>query len=92
MWSTPNIGNLPLNKQYSPTQNPTTSSQFAPCSFGMFHPRSGVSPLFPSGNTNLNPNPGSSARFPFRWKWNSNTPHGQQKNLALIILDQVHIC
>ena len=78
MWSTPNIGNLPLNQQSSPAKIATTSSLFAPGWLGMFHPGSGVSPPFPSGHTNLNPNPGSSSGFPFGWNWNSTTPHGQQ--------------
>ena len=77
MWSTPNIGNLSLNQQSSPSQTTTTSSQFASGSLGMFHPESGVSPPFPSGNTNPNPNPGSSTGFPLGWNWNSTTPHGQ---------------
>jgi hypothetical protein len=74
----PNIGNFPLNKQSSPTQTITTSSQFELGSLGMFHPRSGVSPPFPSGNTNPNANPGNSTVFLFGWNWNSTTPHGQQ--------------
>jgi hypothetical protein len=75
MWSTPNIGNLSLNPQSSSAQTTTTSSQFAPSSFGMFHPSSGVSP-FPSGSSNQNPNPGRLIGFPFGWNWNYATPHG----------------
>ena len=78
MWSTPLIGSSPLNQQSNPAQNPINSSQFALGSLGMFHPRSGVSPPFPSGNANTNPTPGSSASFPFGWNWNSTTPHGKQ--------------
>ena len=70
-----------MNPQSISTHTTTTSSQFAPGSFGMFHPGSGVSP-FPSGSANPNPNPGSSTGFPFGWNWNSTTPHGQ-KNVGL---------
>ena len=76
MWSMPHIGNSPLNIQSSPSKNPITSSQFAPGSLGLFHPRSGVSPPFPSGNTNTNPTLGSSTSFSFQWNQNSTTLHG----------------
>ena len=78
MWSTHNIGNLPLNQQSSPVENPITSSQFTPGSLGMFHPQSEVSPPFSSGNTNPNSNPGILDGFLFGWNLNSNSPHGKQ--------------
>ena len=77
MWSTPNMGNLSLNPPSSSAQNVTISFQFTPGSMGMFHPGSGVSPPFPSGNTNPNLNPGNFVGFLFGWNWDSTTPHAQ---------------
>ena len=78
MWNKAHIGNSPLQQQSSPSQNPITNSQFTASSLGMFHPRSGGFPPFPSGNPNMNPTLGGSSGFPFGWNWNSNTLHGQQ--------------
>jgi hypothetical protein len=47
-------------------------------SVGLFHPRSGGFPPFPSGNYNANPTSGSYVGLPFRWNWNANTLHGPQ--------------
>lgn len=66
MWITPNIGNLLFDAQSSSTKTTATNFEFAPGSFGMFHPRNGVPP-FPSGISNQNPNLGSSIGFPFGW-------------------------
>ncbi|CAF4203973.1 unnamed protein product [Adineta steineri] len=76
MWSMPHIGNSPLQQQSIPIQNQIANSQFAPGLLGMFHPRSGGFPPFPSDNPNTNPTPGSSVGFPFGWNCNSNSPHG----------------
>ena len=76
MWNTPHIGSSPLQQQPSPIQNQNANAQFTPGSLGMFHPGSGDSPPFPSGNLNTNLVLGSSVGFPFGWNWNNNTPHG----------------
>ena len=77
MWIMPHIGNSTLQQQSSPIQNPIANSQFPPGSLGMFHPRSGGFPPFPSCNPNMNPTHGSYVGFPFGWNWNSTAPHGQ---------------
>ena len=76
MWSTPHIESSPLQQQPSPIHYQNANAQFTLGSLGMFHPRSGAFPPFPSGNPNTNPTPNSSIGFPFGWNWNSTAPHG----------------
>ena len=47
---------------------------FTPGSVGLFHPRSGGFPPFPSGNYNPNPTPGNFFSLLFGWNWNANNP------------------
>ena len=87
MWSTPQVGSTPLQHN-NPVLNQNSNAQFTPGSVGLFHPRSGGFPPFPSGNYNANPTPGSSAGLPFGWNWNANTSHGPQ-NVGLAFPDRV---
>ncbi|CAF4331510.1 unnamed protein product [Adineta steineri] len=67
MWSMPHIGSSPLQQQPSPIQSQNANTQFTSGSLGIFHPRSGGFPPFPSGNLNTKPTLGSSVGFPFGW-------------------------
>ena len=77
MWILSQVGST-LSQQTNSIPNQQGNVSFTPGSVGLFHPRSGGFPPFPSGNYNPNPTPGSSVGLPFRWNWNANNPLGPQ--------------